>query len=47
MPGFASAALLPVTEAVVGEIVSLPLFPGMSAEQQDTVISGVRSFYGQ
>lgn len=46
MPGFAGATSLPVTEAVVDKIVSLPIFPGMSAEQQDAVISGVCSFYG-
>lgn len=47
MPGFATATPLPVTEAVVDEIVSLPLFPGMRAEQQDAIISGVCSFYGR
>lgn len=47
MPAFAAAASLPVTEAVVEEIASLPLFPGLGADQQDSVISGVRTFYGR
>lgn len=47
MPGLIGTSPLPVTEAVVDEIVSLPLFPGLSADQQATVISGVRAFYGR
>lgn len=45
MPGFAGTTPLPATEAVVDEIVSLPLFPGLSVDRQDFVISGVRTFY--
>lgn len=45
MPGFAAATPLPVTEAVVEEIVSLPLFPGLGIDLQDVVIAGVRTFY--
>ena len=47
MPGFTGGSPLPVTEAVVEEIVSLPLFPGLGADRQDTVISGVRAFYNR
>jgi dTDP-4-amino-4,6-dideoxygalactose transaminase len=47
MPGFAGSTPLPVTEAIVNEIVSLPLFPGINPEQQDSVIRGLRSFYGR
>ena len=45
MPGFADATLMPVTDAIIQEILSLPLFPGLAADQQDDVIAGVRSFY--
>lgn len=36
----------PVTERYADEIVSLPMFPEISAEQIDAVVDGVRSFYG-
>ena len=45
MPGFLSSVSLPVSEAIVKEIVSIPLFPGLSIDQQDNVISGVSTFY--
>jgi len=47
MPGFAGTTSLPVTEDIVGKIISLPLFPGLGAEQQDAVILAVRTFYNQ
>jgi dTDP-4-amino-4,6-dideoxygalactose transaminase len=47
MPAFGSSAVLPVTEAISSEILSLPLFPGLDAHQQNDVISGIRSFYGR
>lgn len=47
MPGFGSSAVLPVTEAISSEILSLPLFPGLDIHQQNDVISGVRSFYNR
>lgn len=34
----------PVTERVAREIVSLPMFPGLTAEQQDRVTAGVKAF---
>jgi dTDP-4-amino-4,6-dideoxygalactose transaminase len=34
----------PVTERVTREIVSLPMFPGLTAAQQERVVAGVRSF---
>jgi dTDP-4-amino-4,6-dideoxygalactose transaminase len=33
---------LPVTEAVTGEVLSLPVFPEMTAEEQQAVIDAVR-----
>ncbi|MBE0657322.1 MAG: DegT/DnrJ/EryC1/StrS family aminotransferase [Bryobacteraceae bacterium] len=34
----------PVTERVAREIVSLPMFPGLTAEQQERVAAGVKTF---
>ncbi|MEJ0068836.1 MAG: DegT/DnrJ/EryC1/StrS family aminotransferase [Pseudomonadota bacterium] len=39
------AIALPVTEAVVGEILSLPMYPELTDDQIDRVIAGVRGFY--
>ena len=36
----------PVTERVAGEIVSLPMFPQLSPEQQDVVVAKVKEFVG-
>jgi dTDP-4-amino-4,6-dideoxygalactose transaminase len=36
----------PVTERVAAEIVSLPLFPQLSIEQQDQVVGAVKKFLG-
>ena len=41
--GYAKGSL-PVTERVASEIISLPMFPGLTAEQQRRVIAGVQSF---
>lgn len=35
----------PVTERLAGEILSLPIYPGLGEAQQEAVIAGVRSFY--
>ena len=35
----------PVTERLSDSILSLPLFPGMTAEQQDSVVTEIASFY--
>lgn len=35
---------LPVTEKVAAEIVSLPMFPQLTAEQQSRVVAGVKAF---
>jgi dTDP-4-amino-4,6-dideoxygalactose transaminase len=35
---------LPVTEAISDEVLSLPLYPGMSAEQAAAVVAAVRTF---
>lgn len=37
---------LPVAEAAMDSVISLPVYPEMTLEQQDAVISAVRSFYG-
>lgn len=41
--GYAKGAL-PVTERVASEIISLPMFPGLTPEQQQRVVEGVMSF---
>jgi dTDP-4-amino-4,6-dideoxygalactose transaminase len=38
------AGSLPVTERVTGEILSLPMFPGLTAEQQQRVVAGIEEF---
>jgi dTDP-4-amino-4,6-dideoxygalactose transaminase len=35
---------LPVTERVASEIISLPMFPGLTAEQQSRVAAGIEAF---
>jgi dTDP-4-amino-4,6-dideoxygalactose transaminase len=37
---------LPVTEAAMGAVLSLPIYPELTPAQQDTVIDAVRGFYG-
>jgi dTDP-4-amino-4,6-dideoxygalactose transaminase len=37
---------LPVTEKAALEILSLPMFPGLTAEQQDRVAAGIGTFPG-
>jgi dTDP-4-amino-4,6-dideoxygalactose transaminase len=37
---------LPVTEKVAGEILSLPMFPGLAAEQQERVANAIETFAG-
>lgn len=37
----------PVTERLSGEILSLPIYPGLTEAQQEAVINGIRSFYGE
>jgi dTDP-4-amino-4,6-dideoxygalactose transaminase len=39
-----SAGAFPVTERVAREILSLPMFPGLTADQQQRVADGIRSF---
>lgn len=38
---------LPVTERAAETVLSLPMFPSMTAEQVARVVEGVRSFYGR
>jgi dTDP-4-amino-4,6-dideoxygalactose transaminase len=37
---------LPVTERAASEILSLPMFPGLTVEQQKRVANGIESFVG-
>ncbi len=37
---------LPATEAAMAEVLSLPIYPELTAAQQDAVIEAVRGFYG-
>ncbi|MFO8050512.1 MAG: DegT/DnrJ/EryC1/StrS family aminotransferase [Thermoplasmatota archaeon] len=46
MPYIESPPELPVTERIVREILSLPMHPLLSEEEQKTVIEGVREFSG-
>ena len=36
---------LPVTEAAMDSVISLPIYPELTHEQQDAVIEAVQSFY--
>jgi dTDP-4-amino-4,6-dideoxygalactose transaminase len=49
-PAFAKTSRVPepltVTDKVANEILTLPLFPSMTAAQQDRVIEAVRGYYG-
>lgn len=45
MPAFQSDNTLPVTEAIVREIISLPLYPGLEPASLERVISAVRAFF--
>jgi dTDP-4-amino-4,6-dideoxygalactose transaminase len=40
------AGSLPVTEAAMRSVLSLPIYPELKPEQQDTVIETITSFYG-
>jgi dTDP-4-amino-4,6-dideoxygalactose transaminase len=37
---------LPITERAASEVISLPMFPGLTGEQQQRVADGVRAFVG-
>jgi dTDP-4-amino-4,6-dideoxygalactose transaminase len=41
------AGAFPVTEQLATEILSLPIYPELTDDQQSAVIAGVRSFYGR
>ena len=38
---------LPITERIAGEILSLPMFPGLSTDQQRRVVAGIDSFLAE
>ena len=38
--------ILPVTEKISRNIISLPFFPGLSHEEIDTVVNSIKTFYG-
>ena len=40
------AGTFPVTERVAGEILSLPMFPGLTEDQQKRVADGIGAFVG-
>jgi dTDP-4-amino-4,6-dideoxygalactose transaminase len=40
-----SRGSLPATEAVMDSVLSLPIYPELTREQQDKVIESVKSFY--
>jgi UDP-2-acetamido-2-deoxy-ribo-hexuluronate aminotransferase len=40
-----SRGSLPATEAVMDSVLSLPIYPELTREQQDKVIESVQSFY--
>jgi dTDP-4-amino-4,6-dideoxygalactose transaminase len=50
-PGLAEgcriAGSLQTTEAVVRDILSLPIYPSLTKQSQDRVIAGVRAFFGR
>jgi dTDP-4-amino-4,6-dideoxygalactose transaminase len=37
----------PISEALASEVLSLPIFPGLTGEEQDRVSGAVRDFYGE
>jgi len=39
------AGSLPATEKAASEILSLPMFPGLSLEQQERVVAGIEAFF--
>lgn len=43
---YAPAAPLPVCEDVCQKVLTLPIHPGLSDSEQDTVIAAIRSFFG-
>jgi dTDP-4-amino-4,6-dideoxygalactose transaminase len=49
-PGLAEGARIPaplsVTETIAAEILTLPLYPSLTDDQQARVIAGVRSYFG-
>jgi dTDP-4-amino-4,6-dideoxygalactose transaminase len=50
-PGLAEGARIPapltITETVAREVLTLPLFPSLSEDQQARVITGLRSYFGK
>jgi dTDP-4-amino-4,6-dideoxygalactose transaminase len=38
---------LPVTERLVEEVLTLPLFPGMTEPEVDAVAVAIRRFFGE
>ena len=50
-PGLAEGARIPapltVTETVAREVLTLPLFPSLSEDQQARVITSLRSYFGK
>ena len=38
---------LPVTEKLKGEVLTLPMFPGMTEPEVNAVASAIQTFYGK
>lgn len=47
MPAFRDGSRLPLTEQVVNEIISLPLYPGLTGASQEVVVSALEGFFRQ
>jgi dTDP-4-amino-4,6-dideoxygalactose transaminase len=47
MPAFRSDLRLPVTEKIVDEIISLPLYPGLDETAQSRVVSVIQNFFSE
>lgn len=45
MPAFIDGTRLPLTEQIVSEIISLPLYPGLDELSQAQVVSAVGNFF--
>lgn len=47
MPAFHDGTRLPLTEQIVNEIISLPLYPGLDDPSQAQVVSAICGFFGR
>jgi len=47
MHGFYKDMTLPVTDKVIDNIISLPIYPGLSTEEQKQIIGSIRDFFAE